>query len=79
MIVAAALPHLQRRTIDRAKALRAAFDASMADAAFLEEAAKQRLEIAPLTGAQMMVLVSRLYQAPAPVVERARSLVHASE
>jgi tripartite-type tricarboxylate transporter receptor subunit TctC len=64
---------------DRAAALRAAFDASMVDPAFVEEAAKLRLEIAPLTGAEMLALVSRLYQAPPAVVERARSLVHATE
>ncbi len=64
---------------DRAAALRAAFDASMANASFREEAAKQRLEIAPLTGAEMLALVSRLYQSPTAVVERARALVHAPQ
>jgi tripartite-type tricarboxylate transporter receptor subunit TctC len=64
---------------ERLAALRAAFDASMKDAAFLEDAGKLRLDVAPLTGAEMEALVKRLYKAPAPVVERARALVHATE
>jgi tripartite-type tricarboxylate transporter receptor subunit TctC len=64
---------------DRVAALRAAFDASMKDSALLQEAEKQRLEIGPLSGAEMEALVVRLYKAPAPVVERARALVHTAE
>lgn len=64
---------------DRVAALRAAFDASMKDTALLQEAEKQRLDIAPLSGAEMEALVSRLYKAPAPVVERARALVHTAQ
>lgn len=65
--------------VDRVAALRTAFDASMKDSALLQEAEQQHLEIAPLTGTQMETLISRLYKAPLPVVERARSLVHATE
>lgn len=64
---------------DRVAALRAAFDASMKDTALLQEAEKQRLEIGPLSGAEMEALVVRLYKAPAPVVERARALVHTAQ
>ena len=64
---------------ERVAALRAGFDASMADPALVQEAEKQRLELAPLTGAAMTALVTRLYQAPSAVVKRARELVHASE
>ncbi len=64
---------------DRVAALRAAFDASMKDPVLIAEGAKQRLEIAPLTGAEMEALVTRLYKTPMPVVERARKLVHTVE
>jgi tripartite-type tricarboxylate transporter receptor subunit TctC len=64
---------------ERVAALRAAFDASMKDSALLQEAEKQRLEIGPLSGAEMEALVVRLYKAPAPVIERARALVHTAE
>ncbi len=64
---------------DRVAALRAAFDASMKDSTLLQEAEKQRLEIGPLSGAEMEALVVRLYKAPAPVVERARVLVHTAQ
>lgn len=61
---------------DRLAALRAAFDASLEDPALRQEAEKMRLEIAPLDGAGMEALVTRLYKAPTAVVERARALVH---
>lgn len=64
---------------DRTAALRAAFDASMIDPALLQEAEKQRLELAPLSGSAMEALVLRLYQAPPAVVARARELVHAAD
>lgn len=64
---------------ERLAALRAAFDATMTDQTFLQEAEKMRLEIAPLSGAEMEALVLRLYKSPQAVVERARSLVHSTE
>jgi tripartite-type tricarboxylate transporter receptor subunit TctC len=64
---------------DRTAALRAAFDASVKDPALLQEAKKLRLDIAPLSGAAMEALVTRLYKAPPAVVERARALVHSAE
>ena len=64
---------------DRTAALRAGFDASMTDPALLQDAEKQRLELAPLSGAAMTALVTRLYQAPPAVVARARELVHTTE
>jgi tripartite-type tricarboxylate transporter receptor subunit TctC len=65
--------------MDRVAALRAAFDASMKDPGLLQEADKQRLDIGPLSGAEMEALVTRLYKAPAAVVERARTLVHTAD
>lgn len=69
-------PHLPPT---RLTALRAAFDASMTDPALRQEAAKQRLDITPMSGADIAALVARFYQTPAPVVERARVLAHTGE
>lgn len=59
----------------RLMVLRRAFDASIADQDFLDEARKQQLEIHPMTGAAMQTLIERLYAADAAVVQRARALV----
>lgn len=62
---------------DRAQALRAAFDTTMKDAAFLDEAAKRRMEITdPMTGDQVKALLVELYGTPADIVERAIAAVN---
>ncbi len=63
----------------RLAALRVAFDASMADPALRQEAAKQRLDITPMRGTEIEALVARLYQTPAPIIDRARMLAHTGE
>jgi tripartite-type tricarboxylate transporter receptor subunit TctC len=63
----------------RLEALRAAFDASMTDDALLRDAEKQKLDITPMSGADMAALVARLYQAPTSIVERARVLAHTGD
>jgi tripartite-type tricarboxylate transporter receptor subunit TctC len=60
---------------ERVALLRAAFDASMKDPELIAEAQKQRLEMSPLTGAQVQALVERLYASPDPIVRRARNLL----
>jgi tripartite-type tricarboxylate transporter receptor subunit TctC len=60
---------------DRVAALRAAFDATMKDEAFLAEANKQRMEIDPVSGAAINALLERVYSAPPAVIERIRELV----
>lgn len=59
---------------DRADALRAAFDATMKDKAFLADAEKSGLDVDPLTGAQMEALVREVYKTPKVVVDRVVSL-----
>lgn len=63
----------------RLAVLRAAFDASMSDDALLRDAEKQKLDITPMSGADMAALVARLYQSPTSIVERARVLAHKGE
>lgn len=60
---------------DRIKALRDAFDATMADKAFLEDAAKRRIEIAPLKASEMMALITEIYETPPEVVARVQEIV----
>jgi tripartite-type tricarboxylate transporter receptor subunit TctC len=60
---------------DRVAALRAAFDATMKDQAFLAEAKQQKMEIDPVSGAEINALLERVYTAPPAVIARIRELV----
>ena len=60
---------------DRVSALRAAFDATMKDGEFLVDAKKQRMEIDPVSGAEINALLERVYSAPPAVIQRIRELV----
>ena len=60
---------------DRIAALRAAFDATMRDAAFRAEAKAQKMEIEPIGGAAINALLDRVYSSPPAVIARIRELV----
>ncbi|HWG03619.1 MAG TPA: hypothetical protein VG271_01270 [Beijerinckiaceae bacterium] len=60
---------------ERTAALRTAFDAATKDPQLIEEAAKQRLGVSPVSGADMQALIERAYRSPQPVIDRARALV----
>ena len=64
---------------DRKAALIAAFDATMRDPAFLEDAKKQRLEVVPTTGAQVERFLADVYATPKPLVERAARILGSSD
>ena len=55
--------------------LRAAFDATMKDKQFLEDADKMRVDIDPLSGAKVQEVVAKLYATPSDVVERAKKAI----
>jgi tripartite-type tricarboxylate transporter receptor subunit TctC len=57
---------------DRRNALRAGFDATMKDPAFLAESEKADLEVRPVSGAEIDRLVAEVYASPPDVVELAR-------
>ena len=57
---------------DRVNAIRRAFDATMKDKEFLEEANKLKIEIDPLSGEQVAALIEQIYKTPAATVERVR-------
>jgi tripartite-type tricarboxylate transporter receptor subunit TctC len=58
---------------DRRQALRAAFDATMKDAEFLADADKRKLEINPVSGADIDTLIADIYRTPKAVVAEARA------
>jgi tripartite-type tricarboxylate transporter receptor subunit TctC len=60
---------------DRVDALRAAFDATMADAALLNEAKMQNMDISPVPGAYIEQTVARLYALPTSVVRTASEAI----
>lgn len=60
---------------DRIGALRAAFDATMKDARFLEEAKKAGMDIKPKPGAESQALVEKIITTPPEEVELAKKLI----
>ena len=55
--------------------MRRAFDATMKDPEFLADAAKIQADVQPTTGEDVQKLVTRIYQTPRAVVERARKIL----
>ena len=58
---------------DRRQALRAAFDRTVKDPEFLADAAKSKLEINPVSGADIDTLIADIYRTPKEVVAEARA------
>jgi tripartite-type tricarboxylate transporter receptor subunit TctC len=57
---------------DRVAALRAAFDATMKDPAYLAEAAKLKIDVDPMNGADLTTFVAQISKTPADTVARVR-------
>jgi tripartite-type tricarboxylate transporter receptor subunit TctC len=62
-------------TDERVAALRHAFDLTMRDPEFLDEAARASMDIKPLGGEALQKLATEVAQAPASGLERARELI----
>jgi tripartite-type tricarboxylate transporter receptor subunit TctC len=60
---------------ERLAALRAAFDATMRDPQYLEEARRIGLEVNPLGGEGIAALIREVQATPQPVVDRLRELL----
>jgi tripartite-type tricarboxylate transporter receptor subunit TctC len=60
---------------DRVAVLRSAFDATMKDPEFLDDAKLQHAEIDPVGGVEINALLDRVYAAPPDVVTRLRELI----
>jgi tripartite-type tricarboxylate transporter receptor subunit TctC len=63
---------------DRVAALRQAFSDTLADPDFIAEADKTQLEIEPMTGEAIEIMLAKAYAAPKDIVERAAELVYPS-
>ena len=62
-------------TTGRGDILRGAFNATMKDPEFLAEMKKSRLEVNPLTGGEMEVIVKKLFQMDAKNVAKIREIL----
>jgi tripartite-type tricarboxylate transporter receptor subunit TctC len=60
---------------DRKQALRAAFDETMKDPAFLAEAKQRGLEVNPVSGPEIDKLIEELYQTPADIIAEVRASI----
>ncbi len=58
---------------DRIKALRAAFDATMKDPAFIAEAKANKLDLQPLSGVELQKIVEEIVATPPHVVQRLKT------
>lgn len=61
---------------DRVAALRQAFDKMMRDPDLIAEAKKLKLDLDPMSGAELQKLIDSTFDLPPAVVERARALYH---
>jgi len=68
----AAPPDIPR---DRAAALIAAFDATMKDAEYLADAKKSRIDVNPVSGADIDKLLAELYATPKDVIQKASQAI----
>ena len=64
---------------ERVKALRDAFDATMKDAAFLEQAKREGLDIDPISGEQLQKVVNDILSAPQSVRDRLAALIEVNQ
>jgi tripartite-type tricarboxylate transporter receptor subunit TctC len=60
---------------EQLETLRSAFDATMSDQQFLNDAEKIRIDVSPLSGAKVQALVQKLYATPKDIVARARQAI----
>src|SRR5262249_42097736 len=60
---------------DRAQALRKAFDETMVDTEFLDEAKSRGQEVNPVSGAELDKLLAELYATPKDVVEETKKAI----
>jgi hypothetical protein len=60
---------------DRLRMLRDAFDATMKDPDFIADAARQKLDLSPESGADLAALIDRIYATPKPIVEKVSRLI----
>ena len=57
------------------KILRKAFNDTMADKAFIEEAIKLKLTVEPISGEQLATIISEIYKTPPQIVQRVTKIL----
>lgn len=57
--------------------LQKAFDATMKDPVFLEEARKQKLDVDPVSGTKLQTMINDLYDTPKPLIEKIGAMLKA--
>jgi tripartite-type tricarboxylate transporter receptor subunit TctC len=62
---------------DRRQILRAAFDATLSDPEFLDDARKMALDVSPVSGRAVEALINELYTTPDDVVAKVRHVISA--
>lgn len=65
----------KRVPIDRLQVIRAGFDSTMKDSAFLAEAKKMRLPINPATGAEAEAIIDRIFNSSPELVEKTKAIL----
>jgi len=60
---------------ERARALREAFDATMKDPTYLEEAEKRRIDVKPMSGTAINGLIEELYATDADLIQATRAAI----
>ena len=60
---------------DRVKALRKAFDDTLADKAFIEETKKQKMDINPLSGEELQEVVAKVLAHPPAVIAKVKQAI----
>ena len=60
----------KHRAPERVAALRAAFDETMKDPAFLADAKKTALDVSPVSGAEVDAMIASLYATPKDVIAK---------
>ena len=64
---------------DRVAALRKAFDDTLNDPEFKAESDKQKMEISPMSGAELQQLITDLIDAPKDLLEKVRQVTNARD
>jgi tripartite-type tricarboxylate transporter receptor subunit TctC len=64
---------------ERVDALRKAFDATLKDPLFIQEAEKERAEISAMTGAQLAQIINDLISAPPEIKARVKDAIQAKK
>ena len=60
---------------ERVAILRAAFDETVKDPAFIAEAARARLLVTPMNGAEVASRIQELYATPPDLIARAKAIL----